>query len=70
AASSVHGAWDSFKQHHRRGKIHKAGKAIGLVNDAANAASSVGQAWQSFHGREESPYEFLYERDYELDDLE
>ncbi|KAH9930237.1 uncharacterized protein B0H18DRAFT_144032 [Fomitopsis serialis] len=60
----------STKQHHRRGKVHKTSKALGLAGDAANAASSVHGAWQSFHSREDSPYDFLYERDYELDELE
>ena len=32
-------------------KLHKAGKAVGLAADIANAASSVQGAWDSVHNR-------------------
>ncbi|KZT68723.1 hypothetical protein DAEQUDRAFT_318320 [Daedalea quercina L-15889] len=77
AVSSIGDAWQSVKQavHHRRSpepksdKLHNVGKAAGVAGDVVTASSSVAGAWQSFHSRE-GPYEFLYERDYELDDLE
>ena len=69
AVQGVHDAWEDLKQHHKRSpmpklkeKLHKAGKAVGLAADIANAASSVQGAWESVHNRREEAYE--------LDELE
>ncbi|EPT02913.1 hypothetical protein FOMPIDRAFT_1022576 [Fomitopsis schrenkii] len=82
AVQGVHDAWEDLKQHHKRspmpmpkgekahGKVHRVGKGVGLVGDIANAASSVQGAWQSVHNRRDDAYESLYEREFELDDLE
>ncbi|KAI0726353.1 hypothetical protein C8Q72DRAFT_527725 [Fomitopsis betulina] len=78
AVQGVHDAWQDLKQHHKRSpmpmpkgeRARKAGKAVGLVADIANAASSVQGAWQSVHNRREDAYESLYEREFEFDELE